>query len=165
MRERARRLMSATEFLAWDNGTDTRYELIDGVPVAIKPPSRDHACITNSVGVLADRALVGRSPCRAVQHGAVRLPDRAGGNVYVPDVLVTCEPLDDGTLFNAPRLITEVLTPLDRDFAEHFKVPLYGCLGSVEEIWLVHSEIRCVEVWRRVGDAWRGSLPLIGRAT
>jgi hypothetical protein len=28
--ERAGRPMSASEFLAWDDGTDTRYELIDG---------------------------------------------------------------------------------------------------------------------------------------
>jgi hypothetical protein len=29
MAEPARRSMSADEFLAWDNGTDTRYELVD----------------------------------------------------------------------------------------------------------------------------------------
>jgi Uma2 family endonuclease len=27
--------MTLEEFLRWDDGTDTRYELIDGVPVAM----------------------------------------------------------------------------------------------------------------------------------
>ena len=38
MGEPARRAMTADEFMAWDDGTDTRYELIDGTIVAMAPP-------------------------------------------------------------------------------------------------------------------------------
>ena len=30
--------MTVEQFLAWDDGTDRRYELIDGIPVAMAPP-------------------------------------------------------------------------------------------------------------------------------
>jgi Uma2 family endonuclease len=34
--------MSLEKFLNWDDGTDTRYELIEGVPVAMAPPAEAH---------------------------------------------------------------------------------------------------------------------------
>lgn len=42
MTEPATRLMSATEFCTWEDGTETRYELVDGFPVARAPGSADH---------------------------------------------------------------------------------------------------------------------------
>jgi Uma2 family endonuclease len=164
--ERARRLMSAGEFLAWDDGTDTRYELIDGVPVAMAPASRNHARIAQNIGALADRALADRHPCRSVQQGGVRLPDSVGGNVFVPDVLVTCEPVEDGPVFEAPRLVVEILSPSTRRYDERVKLPGYGGLPTIEEIWLVEAGARCVHVWRRTGAAsWSGAFPFIGRAS
>jgi Uma2 family endonuclease len=38
----AKRRMSLQEFLRWDDGTDRRYELIDGMPVAMAPPAEAH---------------------------------------------------------------------------------------------------------------------------
>jgi Uma2 family endonuclease len=38
-------LMSLAEFLRWDDGTDRRYELIRGRPVAMVLPSMAHARI------------------------------------------------------------------------------------------------------------------------
>jgi len=164
MGERARRLMSATEFLAWDDGTDTRYELIDGVPVAMAPGITTHVQIAQNVSIMVDRAVEHRRPCRAVQQGGVRLPD--GGNVYVHDVLVTCEPLANGRVFEAPRLVVEILSPSTRSYDEREKLPGYGTLPTVEEVWLVESNTRCVQVWQRTGDSdWSGAFPFIGRAS
>jgi hypothetical protein len=94
MTERARKLMSAAEFLRWDDGTDTRYELIDGLPVAMAPGSANHVQITGNVLQLADSVLRGRRPCRAVTGGGLLLKEGPPGRVYIPDVLVTCEPID-----------------------------------------------------------------------
>jgi Uma2 family endonuclease len=38
MSELAARRMTLDEFLIWDDGTGTRYELVDGVPLAMAPP-------------------------------------------------------------------------------------------------------------------------------
>jgi len=40
----APRRMTLDEFLQWDDGTDTRYELIEGEIVAMAPAMPDHSC-------------------------------------------------------------------------------------------------------------------------
>ena len=45
MAEPAIRRMTLDEFLHWEDGTDTRYELIDGVPSATAPPARAHGIL------------------------------------------------------------------------------------------------------------------------
>ena len=39
MAEPAISRMTLAEFLRWEDGTDTRWQLIDGVPVATAPPA------------------------------------------------------------------------------------------------------------------------------
>ena len=54
--------MTVGEFLAYDDGTLTRYELVDGVMVAMNPPHPRHADIVENTGRLIERQLV--APCR-----------------------------------------------------------------------------------------------------
>ncbi len=42
--------MTVAEFLTWDDGTDTRYELIDGRPVAMAPVAPSHSIIVVNLG-------------------------------------------------------------------------------------------------------------------
>jgi len=49
----APRRMTLDQFLQWDDGTDTRYELIAGEIVAMVPAMPDHATIVSNL----DRAL------------------------------------------------------------------------------------------------------------
>ncbi len=75
MGEPALRAMTADEFLAWDDGTDTRHELVDGEIVAMAPPTDAHGTIAVNVGVeIADR-LRARAPCRAIGEAGIRLDD------------------------------------------------------------------------------------------
>jgi len=75
--------MTLEEFLRWDDGTDTRYELIDGFPVAMAPPAEAHRIMALRLGSRIDAALAGRRPCNAqIEPGVVR-PDRAD-SYYVP---------------------------------------------------------------------------------
>ena len=43
--------MTVAEFLTWDDGTDTRYELIDGRPVAMAPVTAGHSIIAVNLGM------------------------------------------------------------------------------------------------------------------
>jgi Uma2 family endonuclease len=43
--ETAEKLMTIAEFLEWDDGTDTRYELVRGKVVGMAPPSAKHSVI------------------------------------------------------------------------------------------------------------------------
>jgi Uma2 family endonuclease len=46
MAELAIKPMTLEEFLRWDDGTETRYELVGGIPVAMAPPggSASNSC-------------------------------------------------------------------------------------------------------------------------
>ena len=73
MADAAEKRWTVEEFLEWDDGTDRRYELVDGRIVAIAPPSEAHAAIVSNL------AIEIREPAPAAQPspGAVRRP--AGG--------------------------------------------------------------------------------------
>ena len=65
MAEPAFRHMTIEEFLRWDDGTDTRYELIDSYPVAMAPPAEAHRILAVRLVSRIDAALAGRRPCNA----------------------------------------------------------------------------------------------------
>ena len=65
MAEPAIRHMTFEEFLRWDGGTDMRYELIDGFPVAMAPPVEAHRILAVRLVSWIDAALAGRRPCNA----------------------------------------------------------------------------------------------------
>ena len=77
MAERARRLMTVDEFLAWDDANDTRYELVDGALEAMAPPSDRHGIIVaNIIGALRDMLRSSGLPCRAQVEAGLRITDR-----------------------------------------------------------------------------------------
>ena len=163
-RRRQELRMTVAEFLAWDDGTDTRYELMDGRIVAMAPPSTVHATIAQNVGELLNQRTREAPPCRAMQAAGVALPDEQD-TVYIPDVLLTCEPVERSALVREPRLIVEVLSPSTKGIDQKRKVPAYGRLPTVEEIWLVASDERWVLVWTRAGGTWIAGMPSMGGAT
>jgi len=148
----AERRMTVDEFLEWDDGTDTRYELVDGRPVAMAPPAEMHGTLLVRVGSLLERGL--RRPCRVVGQAGVRRPDR-NDRFFVADVVVTCAPPDRTRRWTeAPALICEILSPSTEDFDLGRKVAEYREIPSVAEILLVSSERRRVTRWRRDGARW-----------
>ena len=49
MAELAEKRMTVAEFLTGDDGTDTRYELIEGLPVPMAPVAPSHSVIVANV--------------------------------------------------------------------------------------------------------------------
>src|SRR5260370_26238205 len=124
MAEPAIRRMPLEEFLRWDDGTDTRYELIDGFPVAMAPPAEAHRILALRLGSRIDAALATRRPCNAqIEPGVVR-PDRADA-YYVPDIAVTCQPNEPGRQAMAdPILLVAILLPSTERSDPRVKLPL-----------------------------------------
>ena len=154
MAEPAIRRMTLEEFLRWDDGTDTRYELIDGFPVAMAPPAEAHRILALRLGSRIDAALAGRRPCNAqIEPGVVR-PDRAA-SYYVPDIAVTCEPNEPGRqAMVAPILIVEILSPSTERTDRRLKLPAYQIMDSVREIVLIDADSHHAELYRRENDHW-----------
>ena len=154
MAEPATRRMSLDEFLAWDDGTDTRYELWGGGVVAMAPPMARHGLLALALGGEIRAALRARSPCRALSEAGIALPDR-NDTFYVADIAVTCEPLRaEDRLISNPVLIVEVLSPSTAATDRQIKIPDYRRIPSVQEILLIDSESAFAEVHRREGDRW-----------
>jgi Uma2 family endonuclease len=144
--------MTVPEFLEWDDGTDRRYELVDGRIVAMAPPSEAHATIIINLGSELRSRL--RPPCRVVGEFGVRLPDR-DDSFYQFDLAVTCAPADPARHYVAePELIVEVLSPSTALHDRGRKLDHYRQLPSLKEILLVASEERRVQHWRRNGARW-----------
>ena len=65
MAEPAIKPMTLDEFLRWDDGTETHYELIGGFPVAMAPPAEAHRILAMRLVSRIDAALASRRPCNA----------------------------------------------------------------------------------------------------
>jgi Uma2 family endonuclease len=154
MAEPAIRRMTLEEFLHWDDGTDTRYELIDGFPLAMAPPAEAHRILAVRLVSRIDAALARRRPCNAQIEPGVALPDRAH-SYYVPDVAVTCAPNEPGRQAKVdPILVVEILSPSTERSDRRLKLPAYQKLESVREIMLIDADNYHAELDRRENDHW-----------
>ena len=146
--------MSLEEFLRWDDGTDTRYELIDGFPVAMAPPAEAHRILAVRLVSWIDAALAGRRPCNAqIEPGVVR-PDRAD-SYYVPDIAVTCEPNEPGRQAMVdPILVVEILSPSTERSDRRLKLPAYQAIQTVREVLLIDADSQHAELYRRENKHW-----------
>jgi Uma2 family endonuclease len=145
--------MTLEQFLDWDDGTDRRYELVDGVVLAMAPPSVAHGVVVgNLVGLLRSGV---RSGCAVVAEGGVVVPGRKDA-FYQADVVVTCRPQHAKARYvEEPSLIIEVLSPSTAGHDRNMKLDDYRSIASVNEILFVSTLQRRVQLWVRAGDHWR----------
>ncbi|WP_448203721.1 Uma2 family endonuclease [Azospirillum sp. sgz302134] len=142
-----RQLMTVEEFLVWDDGTDTRYELIGGEPVAMAPPAATHGALAMAVGIQIGTRL--RPPCRVISEAGIRIPNRED-TYFQADVAVTCQPLKPGMVpVPDPTIIVEILSPSTSEHDRGRKLAIYREIPSVQEILLLDSTKRRAELWHR----------------
>ena len=160
MVETAERRMALAEFLLWDDGTETRYELINGAPRAMAPAYPRHGLIERNAGRVIERRIGVGGPCRVYDQAGVVLSVLGDDRYYVPDLTMSCEELGDDPYLREPKLIVEVLSPSTGRDDKAVKVPHYCALSTVEEVWLIDSQRALVLVWQKRGGQWIGSLPM-----
>ena len=154
MSEPASRRMTVDEFLHWEDGTDTRYELIGGLVYAMAPPAPAHGRIAARLGGIIDAALRSRPPCFVQSEAGIIRPDR-DDTCYIADLAIACQPLrPEDRLMRDPMLIVEILSPSTTAFDRQTKVPDYRRISTVQEILLIDSQSVFAEVLRREGNHW-----------
>jgi Uma2 family endonuclease len=154
MSEAAIRHMTLAEFLRWEDGSDTRYELIGGFPVAMAPPAEAHRILAMRLGSRIDAALASRRPCNAQNEAGVSHPYRDDA-FFVADIAVTCQPNERRRkAIQDPILLVEILSPGTERHDRQIKVPAYRDIESVNEILLIDSESIYAEILRREGERW-----------
>jgi Uma2 family endonuclease len=146
------KLWTLEEFLAFDDGTDTSYQLFEGRIVAMNPPLRGHGTLVVRLGSIVHSQL--KPPCEAIGEAGV-IPINRRNSWYKADLVVTCTPGNYKDQFVAePVLVVEVLSPTTSatDFSR--KLPDYQQIPSMRDILLVSSMERLIRHWRREPDGW-----------
>lgn len=120
--------------------------------------SERHDLLTQAINLRLLRTLWG-GPCRVFPHNRKLLaPD---GNVYYPDLMVTCSASADPRYENDARWLFEVLSPSNKRAELDDKLEHYTGLPSLQAYVTLDPETRAVTVYQRHDLGWR-SLMLAG---
>jgi Uma2 family endonuclease len=143
--------MTIGEFLTWNDGTSSRYELRQGSIVAMAPPSGAHSRIAGTLARLLGVALKG--PCGVFSEAGILLEGE--DTYYHADLAVSCAPTSARTRgVPDPLLLVEIISPSTSAKELQEKLQDYRSLASVQEILLVSSSRHRVELHRRSGERW-----------
>jgi Uma2 family endonuclease len=146
--------MTLEEFLRWDDGTETHYELIGGSPSPLPLKLEVERVLAVRLGSAIDTALSKRRPCNAQLAAGIVPPDRAD-TYFEADIAATCEPHKLGQqALEKPFLIIEILSASTERHDRRVKLPSYRQLQTVQEILLIDSDGIYAEVHRRAGTQW-----------
>lgn len=147
----APKLMTVEEFLRWDDGTDRKFELVDGVVRLMAPPPDTHGTIVVNTALAIGRQL--RPDCRIIAEAGLR-----PRSFYQADLAITCAPPVPGgsRMIEHPVVIIEVLSPGTADHDRERKALDYRSFPSIQEVVLIATTARHVEIWRRDGERWNG---------
>jgi Uma2 family endonuclease len=155
--------MSVDEFIAWVG--DGGWQLIDGEPRAMAPANAAHGIIHATLAFLLNQHLyTGASPGVVVTDPEIQPRVRSRSNMRVPDLAVTCVPVQAGQIaLPDPLLIVEILSPSNEaDTWEN--VWTYATIPSVQEILLLRSASTAADLRRRCEDStWPDEPIQIGR--
>ena len=143
------RRMTVAEFLGFDDGTDTRYELVGGEMVAMNPPAEPQVRIMANMFRVLDRGLA--DPCRIYVGGGVWIAE-TDDTWREPDLFVACGSREGFS--HVPRLIVEILSPSTEKEDRTRKLDFYRRFESVEAILFVWQDTPRVELQERTAGAW-----------
>jgi Uma2 family endonuclease len=140
------------EFELWHARQPERWEFIRGEPRLMAPASMRHSIIKTNVGVELRNALAVRG-CTVMVDGPQILTDEISA---IPDVVVTCAPLDLSTpVIAEPVIIVEVMSPSSELNDTGLRWLAYRQILSLKHYLVLNQDKRLVHVHSRAGDIWR----------
>ena len=116
------------------------------------PASMNHSIIKRNVFRELDRALAGHG-CEVLVDGPQILTDEISA---IPDVVVTCTPIDHATpVIALPVIIVEVMSPSGKGDDNGLKWLAYRKIPSLQHYLVLAQHQRLVHLHSRAGDIWR----------
>jgi len=153
---------SVAAFEEWDALQPERWEFVAGRPRQMAPASMRHSVIKRNVFRALDRALAG-SGCEALVDGPQILTEDISA---IPDVVVTCAPLDLTTpVIAAPAIIVEVMSPSTEGDDHGLKWLSYRKIASLGHYLVIAQHQRLIHLHSRAGDIWRERFVSAGSIT
>ena len=150
---------TVAEFEAWHARQPERWEFIRGQPRPMAPASIRHPIIKRNVGFALQAALASRG-CEALLDGPQILTDEISA---IPDVVVTCAPLDLTTpVIALPVIIVEVISPSSEQNDTGLRWLAYRNIASLKHYIVLSQNQRLVQVHSRAGDIWRERFLSVG---
>jgi Uma2 family endonuclease len=158
--------LTVEDYLAYDNGTDRCYELVDGVLVEMPPESSEN----NTIAKILLFELAKHFPIALLCHKDTEIEVTGRrARCRIPDLLVHTEE-SAAALAGAPRatltrdmpppaLVVEVVSPgqANRDRDYRYKRTEYGARG-IAEYWIVDPETRQVTLCRWVSGQYEDQI-------
>jgi Uma2 family endonuclease len=141
--------MTFDEYLAFEDATPVRHELMDGRAYAMAGASDVHNLLCTNLTLAIGGPLQGR--CQVFQGGMkLRVEHSPNSDAYYPDLMVSCSQTDRHKLYRAePVLLIEVLSPSTERVDRGEKRLTYLRIPSLIEYVLIAQDIPKVEVMRR----------------
>ncbi|WP_298231568.1 Uma2 family endonuclease [uncultured Azohydromonas sp.] len=143
--------LTLSEFLEWENAQPDRHEFHRGEVFAMVGGRRSHGRVVANLVRHLGNQLDG-TPCQVFSESMkVQVAD---DTILYPDVFVTCDKADlaTDTIFRAPTLVIEVLSPSTQAYDRSQKFALYRRLAALREYVLIDPDTRRVESFRRTAD-------------
>jgi Uma2 family endonuclease len=146
-----RQPMTVTEFLAWEERQEPRYEF-DGVqPLGMTGGTVAHDRIIFRLQAVLDAALAGK-PCRPLGPNVKIIAD---GRVRYPDAIVVCRPVaPDATVAEDPVVVFEVLSQATSKTDLIDKNREYRGTASIQRYVVLHQTHQAAIVFVRRADGW-----------
>jgi Uma2 family endonuclease len=147
----ARKPMTLTAFLAWEETQELRWEF-DGVqPVAMTGGTVAHEIIGNGLrGRLGEKLRGG--PCR-VMGPTIKI--EVMGRIRYPDALVTCAPPPRGaTIVPEPIVVFEILSPGTSRTDRIEKLREYQATESIRRYVILEQDSIAATVFERRDHDW-----------
>jgi Uma2 family endonuclease len=136
-------------FRVWHERQPEVWEFIDGVPKMMAPGSKAHTLIKSNAGRLLGTAL-DQTGCHALIDGAIV---EVHGSSLIPDIVVTCAPLEFTTpRVDEPLIIVEILSPSNQNDDMGRKLSLYLEVSSLMHYLVIHQDRRQVVHHQRRDD-------------
>jgi Uma2 family endonuclease len=159
------RRMTLEEYLNYDDGTDTRYELVDGVLVEMGAETTQNI----NIAIFLISVFLQFVPYYLIHRGTEIWVPKSIANTRYPDLLVLTEagakalPKNQRSLITAempvPQLVIEVVSPgepgdpnYDRDYIEK---PLEYAARGIPEYWIIDPDRQLVLVMTLQGQAYQ----------
>jgi Uma2 family endonuclease len=154
MSEPAPKAMTVDEFLRWEDGTDTRYELVRGEIRRRDVASAIHSTLLARLGSLIHDALTSRTEHLVLIAPALAIPGR-DDTCYLADIAVAPTPERWGDpLITDPLLVIEIVSPESFRHDLYTKRPDYMSIDRLHEIVCLNSDSVLAEAFRCRDGHW-----------
>jgi Uma2 family endonuclease len=140
--------LTSEEFLALEEKSSVRHELVGGQTFAMAGSSKAHNIIALNIATILRLRLRGTG-CRAFIFDMKAKVEKTDDLCY-PDVMATCEQFAAKSLFKSkPFLLVEVLSPSTLHIDQCEKLSAYRRIETVREYIIAYQDHKRVELYRK----------------